>query len=44
MNINLKIEIVKIFSFEFCLSSNEKIREEKDDKKSDNAPVIAKSK
>lgn len=44
MNINLKIEILKVFCLEFSLSSKEKIKEEKDVKTSDDAPAATKSK
>ncbi len=44
MNINLKIEILKVFCLEFSLSSNKKIKEEKDVKTSDDAPATTKSK
>ena len=43
MTLNLKIEILKVFSFELDFSSTKKIKEEKNDKTSDDAPA-AKSK
>jgi hypothetical protein len=39
MTLNLKIEILKVFSFELDFSSSKKTKEEKDVKTSDNAPA-----
>lgn len=39
MTLNIKIEILKVFSLELNFSSDKKIKEEKDDKKSDDAPA-----
>ena len=43
MTLNLKIEILKVFSLELDFSSTKLAKEEKDAKKSDDAPA-AKSK
>lgn len=40
MTLNLKIEILKVFSFDLNFSSDKKIKEEKDVKTSDNAPAV----
>lgn len=39
MTLNLKIEILKVFSFELNFSSTKKIKEEKDAKTSNDAPA-----
>ena len=45
MTLNLKIEILKVFTFDLNFSSDNKtIKEEKNAKTSDDAPAIAKSK
>ena len=45
MTINLKIEILKVFTFDLNFSSdNKKIKEEKDVKTSEDAPATTKSK
>jgi hypothetical protein len=39
VTLRLKIEILKVFSLELDFSSEKKIKEEKDAKKSDDAPA-----
>jgi hypothetical protein len=46
MNINLKIEIIKIFTLEFSLSSDKELKLKKDkpdEKTADTQPVASKS-
>lgn len=44
MTLHIKIEILKVFSLELDFSSDKTKKEEKDAKKSDDAPATSKSK
>ena len=44
MTLRIRIEVLKVFSLELDFSSDKKTKEEKDAKKSDDAPATSKSK